>query len=281
MATLNSDYRPICRRTAHSRIKLITELGEIYENTNIFFRENIQYYKPFFSIMEDIVIPSNEEDYANKNRPRLLEKIPAILIKDLNESVSMKTTEVIEKHSEFYGFILEILSLPLNKVSDFRGIFLEDFVHYAGPSLPKKHDEYIKFMSPVIQVGTPLKKLKNKENDIDVIFVNVGENSEILEVEAIECKSSINSFMYAVKRYVETETSNGKRDYNKVLYMKDVLEHSKADIPDCTIGFATYESRFNIDYLIDIEEHYTHEIFEFIRKNTKIIERSQLLRLVM
>lgn len=281
MATLFSDYSPICRRTAKTRLDTINSFGSLYPELHRFLKANVHYYKPFFTVMEQVVIPSNEIAYSTKNRPRLIKKIPDFLITDLNESDNMKHEEVLEKHSEFYGILVKILFLPLESVSNFRSIFLEDFIAESGPSLPQTHDSYINFISPVITVGNPLQKISDKKNDIDVVFVNIDEQSEIVELEAIECKSSINTFMYSIRRYVEESSKSGKRDFNKLMYMKEVLDYSKDNIPNCTIGFATYNSIFNIDYLLDIEGDYTHNIFDYVREHTKIIDRAHLLKLVM
>lgn len=281
MARLFSDYSPICRRHAQTRLNIIGSLGEVYPRLHSFLKQNVHYYKPFFTIMEQIVIPSNEVAYSTKNRPGLIKKIPNLLITELNELNSMKSEEVLIKHAEFYDILLEVLYLPLESVTNFRSTFLEDFIAETGPSLPQIHDEYINFISPVINVGNPLQKISERQNDIDVVFVNIDDQSEIIELEAIECKSSINTFMYSIRKHVEEKSKNGKRDFNKLMYMKEVLDYSRQDIPKCTIGFATYNSLFNIDYLLDIDRDFTHDIFDYVRKNTKIIDREHLLRLVM
>jgi len=281
MATLFSDYSPICRRDAKTRLDTINSFGSLYPELHSFLKANVHYYKPFFTVMEQVVIPSNELAYSTKNRPRLISKIPDFLITDLNESDNMKHEEALTKHSEFYEILVEILFLPLESISNFRSIFLEDFIAETGPSLPQTHESYINFISPVIRVGNPLQKISDKQNDIDVVFVNVDEQSEIIELEAIECKSSINTFMYSIRRHVEEDSKSGKRDFNKLMYMKEVLDYSRDNIPSCRIGFATYNSIFNIDYLLDIEGDYTHHIFDYVREHTKIIDRAHLLKLVM
>ncbi|MDX1260718.1 hypothetical protein [Exiguobacterium sp. K1] len=281
MATLNKNYRPLCRREAKKRLENIATFSSFYNDLNKVFVKNSVYYKTFFSIMEDIVIPAKQREYAEKNLPVIIEKIPDLLMMDFNEETSLTESDVIYKHSEFYNAVINVLSLPLTIVNNFRGIFLEDFIHKVGPSLPRNQKEYYRYMSPVIQVGNALIKLKEKDNDVDVLFLNVDSHDTIVEIEAIECKSSINTFMYSVKNHLENNNRNSRRDYNKILYMQDILDYSAADSSECTIGFATYESEMNIKYIYDFKNEFTHSIFDFIRQKTIIIDRNHLLKLVI